>query len=272
VNDASIPVISVQPQTRFVCAGSDGVFSVTASAGAGNPLSYQWQQWNGSTWVNIAGATASTLTIPAVSFAQNTNTYRVVLTGRCSVVNSGSATLYVNPLPSVTLVTSIPPAILPGQSLSIISTVNPGGGTYAWYRNGVLLTSPLQQGAVLSNLTVNDLGTYRLVYTDLNGCVNTSADVVVSGLASDNLWVYPVPNNGSFTVRFFNQPGEQATIRVFDAKGAKVYERAFVTATAYTLLSVELGPATTDGTYVVELVNAAGQRVGAKKIIVRRKL
>jgi hypothetical protein len=271
VNDASIPVISTQPQSRFVCAGSDAVFSVTASAGAGNPLAYQWQQWNGSSWVNIPGATASTLTIPGVSFAQNTNTYRVVLTGRCSVVNSGAATLYINPLPSVTVVTSIPPAILPGQSLSIISTVNPAGGTYAWYRNGVLLTNPLQQGAVLSGITVNDLGTYRLVYTDLNGCVNSSADVVVSGQASDKLWVYPVPNNGNFTVRFFNQPGEGATIRVFDAKGAKVYERAFVTTTAYTQLDVQLGPATADGTYVVELVNAAGQRVGARKIIVRRK-
>jgi len=153
VNDASIPVISVQPQTQFVCAGSDAQFSITASAGAGNPLAYQWQQWNGSAWVNIPGATASTLTLPGVSFAMNTNTYRCVLTGRCSVVNSGAATLYINPLPSVSIVSSIPPAILPGQSLNLVSTVNPAGGTYAWFRNGVQLLSPLAQGPVLSNIT-----------------------------------------------------------------------------------------------------------------------
>jgi hypothetical protein len=242
-----------------------------ASAGAGNPLTYQWQQWNGSAWVNITGATSSTLTIPAVTFAQNTNTYRCVLTGRCSVVNSGAATLYVNPLPVVNLTTSIAPAITPGQSLNIISTVSMPGGTYAWYRNGVLLTSPLAQGPVLSGLTVDNLGTYRLVYTDPNGCVGTSADVVVSGQATDKLWVYPVPNNGTFQVRFFNQPNESATIRVLDAKGAKVYERTAVTTTAYTRIDVELPAAIADGTYVVELLNSSGNRVGVKKIIVRKK-
>ncbi len=271
VNDASIPVISVQPATKFVCVGSDGEFKITASAGAGNPLAYQWQQWNGSAWVNITGATSSTLTLPGVTFAMNSNSYRCILTGRCSVVTSNFATLYINPLPTVTVVTSIPPALLPGQSLNIISTVNPAGGTYAWYRNGILLTSPLQQGPVLSGLTVDDIGTFRLVYTDLNTCTNSSADVVVSGLASDKLWVYPVPNNGQFQVRFFNQVGEQATVRVFDAKGAKVYERSVVTSTAYTQIDVNLGPSMPDGTYVVELVNAAGDRVGAKKIIVRKK-
>lgn len=271
VNDASIPVISTQPATKFVCVGSDAVFSVTASAGAGNPLTYQWQQWNGSSWVNIAGATASSLTIPAVTFAQNTNSYRVVLTGRCSVVNSNFATLYINPLPVVTLLTSVPPALLPGQSLNISSTVSLAGGTYRWFKNGQQLTSPLAQGPVLSGLTVDDIGTYNLVYTDPNGCVGTSANVVVTGLASDKLWVYPVPNNGTFQVRFYNQANESATIRVFDEKGAKVYERAVVTNLAYTRLDVILGPAAADGTYLVELVNSAGKRVGAKKIIVRRK-
>jgi len=274
VNDASIPVITTQPPlSKFVCVGSDGTFTVIASAGAGNPLAYQWQIWNGSAWVNVSGASATTATlvVPSVSFTQNTNTYRCVLTGRCSVVISGTSTLYVNPLPSVTVVTSIPPALVPGQSLNISSTVSPGGGTYRWYKNGVLLTSPLQQLPVLSGLTVNDIGTYYLVYTDLNGCQNRSADVVISGQSSDNLWVYPVPNNGTFQVRFFNNLNEQATVRVWDAKGSKVYERAMVTTLAYTSIVVDLGDAIADGVYIVELVNGAGKRVGVKKIVVRQK-
>ncbi|MFZ9388811.1 MAG: HYR domain-containing protein, partial [Chitinophagaceae bacterium] len=271
VNDASIPVITTQPATKFFCVGSNGVFTVVASAGAGNPLTYQWQQWNGSAWVNMSGATAATLTIPNVTFAMNSNSYRCILTGRCSVVITNFATLYVNPLPSVSVSTSIPPILVPGQVLDLISSVSPGGGSYAWFKNGQLLTSPLQQGPVLSGLTVNDIGTYRLVYTDLNGCSNTSADIVVSGQASEKLWVYPVPNNGQFQVRFFNQAGEQATVRVFDAKGAKVYERSIVTNIAYTQIDINLGASIPDGTYIVELVNGAGNRVGAKKIIVRRK-
>jgi hypothetical protein len=272
VNDAQIPVIGTQPATRFVCVGSPGSFSVGVTANGG-PISYQWQEWNGTGWVNITtGGNASTYTIPAVSFNDNTRTFRCFVSGRCTDVISGTATLYINPLPSVSVVTSIPPALVPGQVLNISSNVSPGGGSYRWFKNGVMLTSPNQQLPVLSGLSVNDIGTYRLVYTDLNGCVNTSADVVVSGQASDNLWVYPVPNYGTFQVRFFNQSGEGATVRVFDAKGSKVYERAVVTSLAYTSIVVDLGPAVTDGVYIVDLVNGAGKRVGVKKIVVRRKI
>lgn len=270
VNDAQIPVISTQPATKFVCAGSPGSFPLVATAGGG-PIGYQWQEWTGSAWTNIAGATSATFTIPAVSFTDNTRTFRCFLTGRCTDVISNVATLYVNPLPVVSLVTSIPPALLPGQTLNINSNVSIAGGTYAWYKNGVLLTTPAFQGANLIGLSVDDIGTYRLVYTDLNGCVGTSADVVVSGQASDKLWVYPVPNNGAFQVRFFNTANENATISVFDAKGAKVYERATVTTTAYTRIDVDLGPSMADGVYLVELRNAAGERVGVKKIVVRQK-
>jgi hypothetical protein len=101
--------------------------------------------------------------------------------------------------------------------------------------------------------------------------VSTSADVVVSGQPTNKLWVYPNPNDGNFLVRFYNQNNESATVRVFDAKGAKVYERAVVTTTAYTGIDVNLGPTIPDGVYVVELVNSSGKRVDAKKIVVRKK-
>ena len=266
VNDAAIPVITVPPATKFVCVGSDAVFSVTASAGTGNPLTYQWQQWNGSAWANIAGATTNTLTIPTVSFAQNTNTYRVVLTGRCSVVISDVATLYVNPLPTVTLVTSIPPSLTPSQSLNITANVSPAGGSFVWRKDGSVIGAT---GSSLTGLTVDDIGTYRVTYTDPNGCVNTSADVVVTGQASDNLWVYPNPNNGRFQVRFYNTPGENATVRVFDSKGAKVFEKTVATGINYTRIDVELNKPVASEMYIVELVNSSGQRIGTKKIIVQ---
>ncbi|MCX8020859.1 MAG: HYR domain-containing protein [Chitinophagaceae bacterium] len=270
VNDASIPVITGQPATRYFCEGSNATFTVTASAGTGNPLAYQWQQWNGTSWVNISGATAATLTVPSVTIGMNTNTYRCVLTGRCSQVTSSAATLFVNPLPRVTLTTSIPPSIVPGQSLNIISSVSLPGGTYQWFKNNQAITSPLAQGPVLSNLTVDDIGTYRLVYTDPNGCVGTSNDIVVSGKPDSKLWVYPVPNTGRFQVRFFNTPNESATIRVFDSKGALVFERTSVTTTPYSRLDVDLGKAIPDGTYVVELYNSQGNRMGSRKILVKK--
>ena len=109
-------MIGGQPANQFVCVGSNGTFSVTASVPAGNPLTYQWQAWNGTAWVDIVGATASTLPLPGVTFSMNTNSYRVKLTGRCSEVISGFATLYVNPLPTISLLASRPLALLPVES------------------------------------------------------------------------------------------------------------------------------------------------------------
>jgi hypothetical protein len=101
--------------------------------------------------------------------------------------------------------------------------------------------------------------------------VSTSADVLVSGQSFDKLRVHPVPNDGNFQVRFDNQPGESATINVYDSKGARVYQNGFVTTTVYTKPEVNLGPTMAGGTYIVELVNSSGKRVGTKKIIVRPK-
>jgi hypothetical protein len=267
VSDASIPVITGSPTNQFVCVGSDGVFTVIANAGAaGNPLSYQWQSWNGTAWVDIVSATASTLQVPGVTFTMNTNSYRVKLTGRCSVVISGFATLYVNQLPSISLVASRSLALLPGQSLDLTALVSPGGGTYQWYKNGVAIAGAT--GASLAGLTVDDIGSFTCVYTDANGCKKTSEAKVVIGQPSDNIWVYPNPNTGIFQVRFFNALNEPVTVNIFDFKGAKVYAKAITTNLAYTEIDVNLTnlPA---GDYLVSVINSAGKSIGAKKVGVR---
>jgi hypothetical protein len=94
----------------------------------------------------------------------------------------------------------------------------------------------------------------------------TSADLVVSGQASGNLWVYPNPNNGQFQVRFFNSANELATINIFDEKGSRVYSRSFTTTTPYTRLDVDISrmPASR---YLVEVLNSQNKRIGAKWIV-----
>ncbi len=273
VNDASIPVITAPLTNQFVCVGSNGAFTIGANAGAGNPLTYQWQKWNNSTsaWENIPGATNATLPLNAVTFSMNTNSYRVILTGRCSVVTSNFATLYVNRLPSVILAASRIPILLPTETVNLVVTADPSGGTYQWFKNGSATPIPGVTGAAYNGLTVDDIGTYTVRYTDLNGCVSVSNAITVSGATSDNLYVYPNPNFGQFSIRFFNQPGESATITIFDAKGARVYQRQMVTTTAYTKLDVDLGPTSSSGVYIVEVLNSAGKVMGAKKVIVRHQ-
>ncbi len=269
VLDGQLPVITQQPVNRTVCAGSNATFSVTAvtSPNAAGPIGYQWQQWNGLSWVNIIGATASTFTVSNAIVSMNTNTFRVVLTGLCTIVNSSAATLFVNPLPSISLNASSPPSLLPNQTTTITATVNPTGGNFVWSLNGNAIAGVT--GLVLGPLGVDNIGIYKTVYTDLNGCVVTSSAITVSGQAGDILWVYPNPNQGLFQVRYFNQQNETLSLSIYNVAGQRVMQKSFTTTTAYTKIDIDLGNNFSEGIYIVEVINAAGRRVGAKQVIVR---
>ena len=270
VLDGQLPVITAQPQNRTVCAGQSATFSVTAitSPNANGPLSYQWQSWNGAAWVDISGATASSYTVSNTTVSQNTNSYRVRVIGLCTTITSTHATLYVNPNPTVTLTTNIPPAILPTQSVTITAVPSIAGGTYQWYKNGVLIAGATSQ--TLGPLTVADIGSYRVVYTAPTGCVGTSADLAVTGLATPNLYVYPNPNRGQFTIQFYNQANEEVTVRVFDSKGAQVYQRKVLTTIPYTNIQIDLtnGRILTSGVYIVDVLDSGGRQIGTRRIIV----
>lgn len=264
VLDGQLPVISSQPVNRTVCATTPAVFNVVST----NAVSYQWEQWTGSAWAAIPGATSATLALQNTTVSMNTNTYRVKVIGLCTTVTSGAASLFVNPLPTISLSASRNTALLPGQLLTISATVSPGGGSFVWFKNGVPVTG-ISSGS-LSNLTVDNIGTYRAVYTDLNGCVATSADLIISGQASEKLWVYPNPNQGRFEVRYYNQVNENLTLNIYNPLGQKIYQRAFTTNLAYTKLPVDFGNRFTEGVYIVEVINALGKKVGTKRIIVRQ--
>ena len=197
----------------------------------------------------------------------NTNTFRVVVTGLCTTVTSNMATLFVNTLPAISLTTSIPPTLLPGQSLDITATGMPPGGTYQWFLDGSPI--PGASGNVLTGITLDEQGAYTVRYTSPLGCVQTSAVMLVTGSASDGLWVYPNPNLGQFTVRFYNANPEEATVNVFNSKGQKVHSKQVTTTLPYTNIDIDLGPNIPNGVYVVELVNGNGNRVGAKQVVVR---
>ena len=205
------------------------------------------------------------MTLNAVTHSMNTNTYRVNVIGLCTTVTSTAASLYVNPLPTINLAASIPPILLPGQTLTITASVSPGGGSFVWYKDNAVISGAT--GSSLTGLTVTNIGTYRAEYTDLNGCRSTSADLFVTAQPSGNLYVYPNPNTGVFQVRFFNQTNEPGTVFVYNENGARVYSRRFTTTIPYTSVTVDISRLAA-GKYLVEVVNSAGRRIGAKWIVV----
>ena len=90
-------VITTAPVDQTVCVNSGtATFSVAAT---GDNLAYQWQMsTNGTSWSNVASATATSLNVTNPTASMNGYQYRVVVSGAqsCSSVNSTAAILNVN--------------------------------------------------------------------------------------------------------------------------------------------------------------------------------
>ena len=122
---ANVPLISTQPVSQTVAAGTSSTFSVSAAA-TGATLTYQWQRGG----VNISGATSASYTIssPVVADAGN---YRVVVrnTGpnaAVSSVTSSAATFTVNVASQTITFGSLTSKTYGDASFSVSATASSG--------------------------------------------------------------------------------------------------------------------------------------------------
>lgn len=94
------PTILVAPLNQTLSAGQDAIFGVVAS-GTG-PFAYQWK-FKG---VDIAGATNSSLIVPAVRQSA-VGTYAVSVCNSAGCASLATATLTVNPIPTIVSVVNV---------------------------------------------------------------------------------------------------------------------------------------------------------------------
>ncbi|WP_297706516.1 FG-GAP-like repeat-containing protein [uncultured Eudoraea sp.] len=94
------PAITTQPIDTNVCPGCDTSIFVVAS----DADTYQWQIYNGASWVDLAdsgihsGTNTDTLIITSATSSDDGNQYRVILSNTmyiCSVLTSNSVTLSI---------------------------------------------------------------------------------------------------------------------------------------------------------------------------------
>ena len=280
VNTAA--VITTQPVNISVCAtpstlGTSTTFTVAAT---GNTLTFQWQVSTdgGTTYTNIAngapysGATTNTLTVSGVGTIFNNYLYRVlVTTGGCTATTSNAATLTIKPATVVVLSAAPYQALFPGLTTTLTAAVSPSTATsYTWFRNGVLL--PQFTGNTIPGITVDGLGTYTVNVTDANGCGGISNAVTIRDSANANLFIYPSPNTGQFSVRFFNNPtsadfGTARRLVIFDNKGSQVYSKVFAMVGAYVDMKVDLRN-NGKGIYNVDLLDSRGNRLKTGRVLV----
>ena len=264
-------VITSSPVAAALCAGLPVSFNVAAS---GPNLSYQWQESaSGGAFTSLSnnavynGVTTANLNINTTAQQMDGNSYRVVVSGSaCGTVNA-SAALTVYPVPVTTITAANYQSINPGLNTTIIATTNsPGTYSYQWFRNNGIVEG---NGAVMP-VFIDATGDYSVIATSSKGCTGQSNLLTIGDSASNNLFIYPNPNNGNFQVRYYLADGTATALRtlvVYDSRGSRVFVKQYTASAGYTRMDVKLTN-TQSGIYLVELMDLKGKRLAVSKLLV----
>src|SRR5207247_872573 len=96
----TIPVVTTNPLTQTICAGSMVTFTAAATSNASDHT-VQWQVDSGSGFTDIPPATSPPLSV-TLSPADNGKQYRAVFTDVCGSTNTSAAILTVDTSATVT--------------------------------------------------------------------------------------------------------------------------------------------------------------------------
>ncbi|MCZ8217337.1 MAG: hypothetical protein O9262_13915, partial [Cyclobacteriaceae bacterium] len=184
------PAISTAPANATICSGSNTSFSVTAT---GTNLTYQWQEDNGSGFVNLSnggvygGVTTATLALTNVPVSMTSNRYRVVVSnsGCTSATSNGLATLTVNTAPAISAApTDV--TICSGSNTTFSATATGTNLTYQWQEDSGSGFVNLSNGGVYSGVTTATLALtnvpvsmtsnrYRVIVSN-TGCTSATSN------------------------------------------------------------------------------------------------
>ncbi len=143
-NQPPPPTVAVDPPFVTAQVGSAVTFTARARDFIG-ATTYQWSRsTDGQSWVALPGATAPTLTLPAVSLADDQAVYRVQVTGDDAISRWASAMLTVSSAPGIVFQDGdfdpaqwqATPREYPPGSLPVVSDSREteGGNPGAWLR------------------------------------------------------------------------------------------------------------------------------------------
>jgi hypothetical protein len=195
---ASGPVIVIDPQptSTAACEGANANFILIA-AGTGN-LSYQWQKYNGSSFVDISnasgysGTTTSTLTINTTGNF-GAGDYRCKVSGDNAADKfSNTVTLTVNAIPTAPTVSGNADCVPASISLNASGGVN---GQYRWYT--------LSSGGTAIAGAVNSVYSTPVINTTTNYYVAINNGFCESARSQVTATISPLPKpviNSSATV------------------------------------------------------------------------
>jgi len=166
-----LPRISAQPTPAALVVGRTATFTVAAT-GTG-PLQYQWQR-NG---VAVAGATAASVTTPALTLADNGSEWRVVVSNAAGSATSDTARLSVSEPPVAPSISAQPAdaSALSGRSVRFtVAATGTAPLAYQWLRNGVAIDGATQASHDTPALPFTDNGVvYSVRVSNVAGTANS---------------------------------------------------------------------------------------------------
>ncbi len=220
------PVITSNPDNSTICAGENTFFF--AEANDNGEITYQWQENNGSGFINIienetyTGTTTNTLTINKASHLLNTYQYKCLISNEIGTTPSNAATLSVDGQLAEAgdnLAFYFDTYPVPTVNDLILSAEAPIGGII-----GIWTTTSI--GEILTpetyNTTVNGLESgvsiFTWTVTDGAECVNSDELLIIIGSSF-------VPNSNSPIVDWDNPdnwtppaiPGANDSVSVYGA-------------------------------------------------------
>ena len=259
--------ITTNPIEAKGCVGTSVSF---ASAASGSSPTYQWQVSTdgGFNYTNISGATSATLTLSNLSMTLNGNRYRSVATvTSCGPVISTPAILTVFALPVVTISVAPIDQVKPGTTTFVTAGSVPAPASYVWRFNNTIIPGVNTRSVIAD---VNGIGKYNVTVTDINGCSNTSPDLDVKALSSDILFIYPNPNNGQFTVRWYSYwIYEKFIVTITSASGSVVTKKVFNSNNNYYPMQFDLKGLST-GIYMVHVFDEYTGKEAVGKVFIQR--
>jgi hypothetical protein len=180
--------------------GGSATLGYTTSVGAGGPLTYQWQKFDGADWVDLAGRVQSTLTIVPIAVA-SAGDYRLVAFNTVAKSDAEKANpMYwevSNPItiavaPEITI-TAQPEgadlAIAGNHTMTVAASVTSGVLGFQWQRNLGFgwqdIVGENTDTYTLTGVTVNEAGRYRVKLTNVEPTYGTYS--VFSNAATVNV-------------------------------------------------------------------------------------
>lgn len=266
------PTITSQPQNTEVCEGGSKTFSLAAQGGS---LTYQWQvnRNDGAGFVNINGANQTSLNLVNVTFTMSNNQYRcLVLPQQCITPTASSiASLTVNLLPSVSIISFPYSKLLPGLITTITASGIAAPGslpvTFRWKLGNAILGGV---NGTTYDVSIARLGDYQVEIIDAKGCVGQSPVLNIGDSAINKLFILSNPNSGQFAVTYYNSgntPVERKLV-LYSACGAKIFSDETIVSGAYQLMHYDISKVA-KGMYFLLLLDKSNKVLAKEKMLVQ---